>query len=76
MDALHRAIGLLGGQAALARACGVSQPTVWYWIKRGRVPAERVKAIEAATGGRVTAAELRPDIFAPPPRRNSKRSAA
>ncbi len=33
----------------------------------GRVPAERVLAIEAATHGKVTRYDLRPDVFGPAP---------
>lgn len=63
------AVEVLGSQSALARAIGVSQQRVAYWLnqaKRG-VPAEHVHAIEQATGGRVTAAQLRPDIFGKAP---------
>ena len=62
--ALSRAIEKLGGQSALARACGVKQGHVWHWLNKSRsVPANYVLAIEAATGGAVTRHELRPDIF-------------
>lgn len=61
---LQRAIRIVGGQAALARACGCKQQHVWNWINRDRrVPAEFVLAIERATGGRVTRHQLRPDIY-------------
>ena len=63
--ALDRAIAVIGSQAALAAAIGVSQQVISYWIKKGhRVPAERVVAVEAATG--IARHELRPDIFGPP----------
>jgi TorA maturation chaperone TorD len=58
------AIELVGGQAKLARLIGVSQPHVWHWLhKAERVPAEHVIAIEKATGGRITRAQLRPDLY-------------
>jgi DNA-binding transcriptional regulator YdaS (Cro superfamily) len=68
---LQRAIALVeGGQSGLARAIGgtVKQGHVWYWLhaKDGQVPAEYCQAIEAATGGRVTRFELRPDVFGGP----------
>jgi len=64
MTALERAVALAGGQAALARLVGVRQPHIWNWLHRnGRVPAERVIAVEAATG--VPRHELRPDIYPP-----------
>lgn len=61
---LQRAIEILGGQAALARAIGVSQPCIHYWIHRNRkVPSEQVLVIEKAVKGLVTRHQLRPDIY-------------
>lgn len=50
-------------QSELARICGVSQPTVWGWVNKGRgmIPAEYVIAVENATG--VSRHALRPDIY-------------
>ncbi|MCZ4340156.1 YdaS family helix-turn-helix protein [Sphingomonadaceae bacterium G21617-S1] len=42
--------------------CGVSQPTVWSWIKADRLPAEYVLLAERETG--VSRHELRPDLYA------------
>lgn len=62
LSALKRAVAIVGGQAAMARKCGVSQPTVWGWIHRmGQAPAEQVLGIEAATG--IPKEDLRPDIY-------------
>ncbi|MGL4495932.1 MAG: Cro/CI family transcriptional regulator [Beijerinckiaceae bacterium] len=55
---LREAIEKVGGVSALARAIGVAQPSVSNW---DRVPAERVAAVEAATG--VSREILRPDLF-------------
>jgi DNA-binding transcriptional regulator YdaS (Cro superfamily) len=67
-DALPRAVELVGGQSALARSVGVSQATVWYWLnKMPHAPAEFVVAIEAATAGKVTRSDLRPDLFGSAP---------
>jgi TorA maturation chaperone TorD len=55
---LDQAIDAAGGVAALARKIGISQPSVSNWA---HVPAERVVAVEAATG--VSRAILRPDLF-------------
>ncbi len=55
---LQRAIDSAGGIGALARALGIAQPSVSGW---SRVPADRVAAIEAATG--VPRTLLRPDLF-------------
>jgi TorA maturation chaperone TorD len=55
---LDEAIRAAGGVGALAQKLGISQPSVSNWT---RVPAERVVAVEAATG--VTRAILRPDLY-------------
>lgn len=51
-----------GGQARLAEAIGVEPMTVSHWKKRG-VPTDRCADIERATGGAVTRASLKPEIF-------------
>jgi DNA-binding transcriptional regulator YdaS (Cro superfamily) len=59
--ALLRACAAVGGQTALARALGLSsQGTVSSWLARG-LPAERVLAVEAASG--VSRHLLRPDLY-------------
>jgi DNA-binding transcriptional regulator YdaS (Cro superfamily) len=66
LAALRRAVDCLGGQSQLARAIGgvVRQQHVWWWLNRsGKTPAEHVLAIQRATQGRVTAHELRPDLY-------------
>ncbi|HKS85887.1 MAG TPA: molecular chaperone TorD family protein [Pseudolabrys sp.] len=55
---LEEAIRAAGGITELARRIGISQPSVSNW---SRVPAERVLAVEAATG--VARAALRPDLY-------------
>jgi TorA maturation chaperone TorD len=55
---LSRAIDAAGGVAQLARKIGIAQPSVSNW---SRVPAERVIAVEAATG--VPRRVLRPDLY-------------
>lgn len=55
---LTRAIDAAGGVAQLARKIGIAQPSVSNW---SRVPAERVIAVEVATG--VPRADLRPDLY-------------
>lgn len=60
--ALQRAIALVGGQAAMGRLLGVSQPSVWAWQRKGKpLPAEHVLAVEEATG--ISRHDLRPDIY-------------
>lgn len=55
---LQEAIRAAGGVTELARRIGIAQPSISNWSK---VPAERVQAVEAATG--VVRAVLRPDLF-------------
>lgn len=61
--AIERAAQLMGGQSALARKLGCTPQAVSKMCATGRVPAERVLAIEEATGGAVTRHDLRPDLY-------------
>jgi TorA maturation chaperone TorD len=58
---LGRAIDAAGGVAQLARKIGIAQPSVSNW---STVPAQRVIAVEAATG--VSRKVLRPDLYSEP----------
>lgn len=58
--ALERAITEAGGVVSLARAINVTSQAISQW---DRVPAERVLAVEKATGGKVTRHDLRPDLY-------------
>jgi TorA maturation chaperone TorD len=58
---IEAAIRAAGGVSALARRIGIAQPSVSNW---SRVPAERVIAVEAATG--VHRSALRPDLYGAP----------
>jgi DNA-binding transcriptional regulator YdaS (Cro superfamily) len=65
MSAIERAAEIAGGQAALAARISVSSSFISQMIRGTRpVPPKLCRAIEAATEGRVTREELRPDIFA------------
>ena len=61
---LSEAIQAVGGVSELARRIGISQPSVSNWDK---IPAERVLAVEAATG--IARMRLRPDLYREQPRR-------
>ena len=51
-------------QTELARRVGVTQGMVWQWMNgHRRIAAEKVLAIEEATGGKVTRHEMRPDLY-------------
>jgi len=67
MNALDRAISILGGVSQLAAAIGAKQNVVSNWRIRGQVPSDRCIAIERATAGAVTRYELRADVFGEPP---------
>lgn len=62
-DAVKKAIDIIGGQKKLGEAVNRSQQTVSLWLGGAKIPPEIAKRIEEATGGAVTRAELRPDIF-------------
>lgn len=60
-NAATRAAAAVGGQSALARILGCTPQAVQRMCSTGRVPAERVLSIEAASG--VSRHELRPDLY-------------
>jgi DNA-binding transcriptional regulator YdaS (Cro superfamily) len=60
-EALREAIRIAGSQTKLARAIDVTQGHVSQWLRRGKVPAEKVLLIERATG--IARHLLRPDVF-------------
>lgn len=61
MDAISRAVGIMGGQAALAGAIGLKQQNVWNWLRRGGVvPPVACVDIERCTSGAVPRWHLRP----------------
>lgn len=67
IDALQRAITILGGQQALAKIVGRTQPAVSWVIRKSRdIPAEWCPKIEAATaekGECISRQALRPDLW-------------
>jgi DNA-binding transcriptional regulator YdaS (Cro superfamily) len=63
MTNIAKAVEILGGAAAAARALGVSPQAVSFWLAGKRAPsAETCIAIERATSGEVAVEDLRPDI--------------
>jgi TorA maturation chaperone TorD len=61
-EGLNEAIRAAGSVSELARRIGIAQPSVSNW---DRVPAERVLAVEAATG--IPRVRLRPDLYGEAP---------
>lgn len=66
-NGIKKAIECLGSQSALALALDVSPQFICQLVNGSRpVPATLVRKIEAATDGKVSCHELRPDIFGAP----------
>lgn len=60
--ALKQAINAAGSQSQFARLVGVTQPSVWKWLKRRKsLPAEHVLLVERELG--VSRHDLRPDLY-------------
>lgn len=59
-SALRKAVGLAGGQTALAKILGIKQSSIAKWEQ---IPLKRVLDIERAFPGRITPHEMRPDYF-------------
>lgn len=77
LQALQEAVKIVGGQTALAEKIGKKQGHIWHWLNESKkAPAEAVLAIEAATDGKVSRHQLRPDIYPPPVAPTEKASAA
>ena len=60
-NAITQAAIAAGGQSALARTLKCKPQAVQKWCATGKVPAERVLAVEAATG--ISRSDLRPDLY-------------
>lgn len=55
---VKEAIVAAGGPTALARRLGIKMPSLYSWV---RIPAERVLAVEIASG--ISRERLRPDLY-------------
>ena len=60
---LYKAVAYFGSNAKLARAVKTTRSSINNWHKRG-VPEHVCWIIDRESGGQVTRAELRPDLFA------------
>lgn len=69
-EALTKAVQVLGGQSAMAAACGepVKQQHVYNWLNRDKkLPPHHALKIQRATadkGDEVKASQLCPEVFA------------
>ena len=61
-EGIRTAIQICGSQALVAKACGVSQPTVFKWLSGGKMDVKHIPEIIKATEGKVRAEDLRPDV--------------
>jgi DNA-binding transcriptional regulator YdaS (Cro superfamily) len=64
--AVTRAVAILGSEVKLAAACGVTQPAISKAKLKGRISPRLALAMDEATNGRVSASELRPDLWRRP----------
>lgn len=65
-EVIKRAIALAGSEAKLGRGTGFSQVAINKAKQRGRASAEMALAIHRFLNGAVSAADIRPDIWATP----------
>ena len=67
-QSLEKAIAIIGGQVATAKALEVSQPTIWKWLNSTKegLSAEYVRPLCQAVEWQVTPHELRPDLYPHP----------
>jgi DNA-binding transcriptional regulator YdaS (Cro superfamily) len=70
--ALEKAIALIGGTMAAARAFGIKPPSISRWLSKGRAPSDRCLRLQQLTKGAVTVHELRPDVFGAAPGRKKR----
>ena len=62
---VRKVIEAAGGQSKVASSLGIERQSVWRWVEKNRIPAERCRELEQLTDGAVTAEQMRPDIFKP-----------
>ena len=60
---IKTAIAIVGTQKELAKACGVSQAAVQKWLhNKAKVAPQNVASLVDATGGKIKAHQIRPDL--------------
>lgn len=65
---IKQVVDKAGGMYELARVLDTNYQTIQFWIKKNRIPAERVIAVEHASG--IPRERLRPDLFLAPRPKN------
>jgi DNA-binding transcriptional regulator YdaS (Cro superfamily) len=61
-ELIQQAVKIVGSQAKLGAACGVTQASIWQAMNSERCSAELAMGIERATSGTVKARSIRPDL--------------
>jgi hypothetical protein len=59
---IKTAVKICGSQAVVAKACNVSQPTVFKWLNGTNMDVTHISHIIHATNFEVNPTELRPDV--------------
>ena len=59
---IKTAVKICGSQAVVAKACNVSQPTVFKWLNGTMMDVKYIPSIIKATEYEVNPTELRPDV--------------
>ncbi len=59
---IHEAVAALGGQVKTAEIVGRAQSRISAYLASGKPPVDVCMAIEAATEGKFTAEQLRPEV--------------
>lgn len=60
---IEAAISMFGSEAKTARAAGVSQPVVHEAKHSGKVGPKLAIGLDAATDGKISKSDLRPDLW-------------
>lgn len=60
---VRRAADIAGGVSKLARSMNIARNSVYEWIAKGHVPADRAIPVERLVDGKVTRHELCPSIY-------------
>ena len=60
-NSVQIAVDALGSQRKLAQRLHIKRQAVNAWVKKGKIPAERVIAVENVTG--ISRKVLRPDLY-------------